>query len=180
MNVVINRFPALTKTLKRYDSSAEITNTFMQQASFWATQVEQSLVRRAPVQDIMNPRDRINARYPEYAGPHLRDSMRRQETMADVKPGITTIKALVTSSARHIDWVRFGVHAPASGRIYPRGTASEEAVKPRLVFWWGSPLRWEPKDGLPPGIRRVASVLRPGITEANRFDRIAIDEKKAA
>lgn len=46
-----------------------------------------------------------------------------------------------------------------------------------LVFWWGSPLRWPPKDERPPGPRVFISVNHPG-AKPNPFHRQMIEEEK--
>lgn len=68
--------------------------------------------------------------------------------------------------SEHIRWVMEG----APEHTIPFGGDGPN----RLLFWWGEPHRWPPKDGDPPGERIFKNVQHPGIPEGNRFmDRAA-------
>lgn len=56
--------------------------------------------------------------------------------------------------------------------IYPK---PERRPRGRLVFWWGHPLKWPPKDGGDPGFRAFWRVIHPGITKPSNFVLRAIE-----
>jgi len=64
------------------------------------------------------------------------------------------IKVTVGNISEHVSWVI-------------RGTQHKEPMvsEKGMFFWWGDPHRWPPKDGKPPGPRRMYIVNHPGATK---------------
>lgn len=105
--------------------------------------------------DNRYPRERISANYPEYAGPSIENSWGQID-----RPIAGGYSATLVSSAVHIEWLIKGTKR--HDIPFVPGEYKRPGVK-GLVFHWGDPLKWEPKDGKPDGIRFYKRVDHPGI-----------------